>query len=143
MLFRSPTTLKLVAEVERQAQRGLMTTQTEFLEALQDGIVNALRAGNSDPALRLAPEAPTVILIVGVNGAGKTTFIGKLSARLRGEGKRVVVAAGDTFRAGAIDQLRLWAERTGADFISAKAGADPPRSRSMPSTQPSPAAPTC
>src|SRR5207248_286682 len=79
----------------------------------------------SDPALRLAPSAPTVILVVGINGAGKTTFIGKLSASFRAAGKRVMVAAGDTFRAGAIDQLRLWAERTGAEFVSARAGTDP------------------
>jgi fused signal recognition particle receptor len=120
-----PTTLKLVAEVERRAQRGQVKSQAEFLGALQEGIVAALQAGNSNPALTLAPTRPTVILVVGVNGAGKTTFIGKLSARLRAQGKRVVVAAGDTFRAGAIDQLRLWAERTGAEFISATAGADP------------------
>jgi fused signal recognition particle receptor len=123
--FGVPTTLKLVAEVERRAQRGLVKSQEEFLEALQDGIGEALRAGNSDPSLRLASAAPTVILVVGVNGAGKTTFIGKLSARLRGEGKRVMVAAGDTFRAGAVDQLRVWAERTGAEFVGATAGADP------------------
>jgi fused signal recognition particle receptor len=102
-----------------------MKTQAEFLDALQEGIVAALQAGNSDPALRVAAQSPTVILIVGVNGAGKTTFIGKLSARFRAQGKKVVVAAGDTFRAGAIDQLRVWAQRTGADFISANAGADP------------------
>jgi len=123
--FGVPTTLKLVADVERRAQRGLVRTQGQFLDALQEGIADALRAGNSDPALTTASSAPTVILIVGVNGAGKTTFIGKLSARLRSQGKSVIVAAGDTFRAGAIDQLRLWAERTGADFISAKPGADP------------------
>jgi len=123
--FGVPTTLKLVADVERRAQRGLVKTQGQFLDALQEGIADALRAGNSDPALTTASSAPTVILIVGVNGAGKTTFIGKLSARLRSQGKSVIVAAGDTFRAGAIDQLRLWAERTGADFISAKPGADP------------------
>jgi fused signal recognition particle receptor len=120
-----PTTLRLVAEVERRAQRGLVKTQEEFLEALQDGIVEALRAGNSDVALLTAAQGPTVILIVGVNGAGKTTFIGKLSARLRSQGKRVMVAAGDTFRAGAVNQLRVWAERTGAEFIGANEGADP------------------
>ena len=123
--FGVPTTLSLVAEVERRALRGLVKTQQQFLEALEEGITAALRSGNSEPGLTLAAESPTVILIVGVNGAGKTTFIGKLSARLRAQGKRVVVAAGDTFRAGAIDQLRLWAERTGADFISATPGADP------------------
>ena len=123
--FGVPTTLRLVAEVERRAQRGLVKSQEEFLEALQEGITEALSAGNSDASLRLAATAPTVILIVGVNGAGKTTFIGKLAARLRGEGKRVMVAAGDTFRAGAVDQLRVWAERSGAEFVSARAGADP------------------
>src|SRR5207248_1808701 len=70
-------------------------------------------------------SAPTVILIVGVNGAGKTTLIGKLSARFVRGGRRVMVAAGDTFRAGAIDQLRVWAERAGAEFAGARAGTDP------------------
>jgi fused signal recognition particle receptor len=123
--FGVPTTLKLVAEVERLGMLGKVKTQDEFLSALQGEISTALRSGNSDPALRMAATSPTVILVVGVNGAGKTTFIGKLAARLRKQGKRVVVAAGDTFRAGAVDQLRVWAERTGADFIGAKAGADP------------------
>ncbi len=68
---------------------------------------------------------PAVVLVIGVNGAGKTTFIGKLAAKLRREGKRVMVAAGDTFRAGAIDQLRVWADRTGAEFVGAQPGADP------------------
>ncbi len=120
-----PTTLRLVAEVERLATLGKVKSQDEFLTALRDGIVDALGTGRSDPALTLSAAKPTVILVVGVNGAGKTTFIGKLSARLRGQGKKVMVAAGDTFRAGAVDQLRVWAERTGAEFIGANAGADP------------------
>jgi fused signal recognition particle receptor len=123
--FGVPTTLRLVAGVERLARLGKVKSQDEFLVALRDGISEALRAGNSDPALTLAPVGLTVILIVGINGAGKTTFIGKLSARLRDEGKRVMVAAGDTFRAGAVDQLRIWAQRTGAEFVSANQGADP------------------
>jgi fused signal recognition particle receptor len=123
--FGVPTTLRLVGEVERLARLGKVKSQDEFLAALRDGIADALRAGNSDPTLRLAPAGLTVILIVGINGAGKTTFIGKLSARLRDEGKRVMVAAGDTFRAGAVDQLRVWAQRTGAEFVSATQGADP------------------
>jgi fused signal recognition particle receptor len=120
-----PTTLALVAEVERLALRGEVKSQDEFLEALRKGISGALRAGNSDPRLMISRTPPTVILVVGVNGAGKTTFIGKLATLLRAERKRVVVAAGDTFRAGAIDQLRVWAERAGAEFIGATAGADP------------------
>jgi fused signal recognition particle receptor len=123
--FGVPVTLRLVEEVERRAKRGLVKTQDEFQAALADGIDAALRGGNSDPRLVLASSGLTVILIVGVNGAGKTTFIGKLSAELRDGKKRVMVAAGDTFRAGAIDQLRVWAERTGAEFVGAKANADP------------------
>jgi signal recognition particle GTPase len=69
-------------------------------------------------------DKPMIILVIGVNGAGKTTFIGKLAARFRAEKKKVIVAAGDTFRAGAIDQLKLWAERTGAEFVGGKPGGD-------------------
>jgi fused signal recognition particle receptor len=123
--FGVPVTLRLVEEVERKAKRGLVKTQDQFQAALADGIAAALRGGKSDARLVFAPSSPTIILVVGVNGAGKTTFIGKLSAKLRAEKKRVMVAAGDTFRAGAIDQLRVWAERTGAEFVSAQAGADP------------------
>jgi len=123
--FGVPVTLRLVEEVERRAARGQVMTQDEFHDALSEGVETALLAGNSNARLAFAATAPTVILVVGVNGAGKTTFIGKLSDRFRRDGKRVMVAAGDTFRAGAIDQLRLWAERTGATFVGAKAGADP------------------
>ena len=123
--FGVPTTLRLVEEVDRLAQRGKVKSHDEFLESLRQGVESALRAGNSDASLRLSATAPTVILVVGVNGAGKTTFIGKLAARFRAQGKRVLVGAGDTFRAGAIDQLRVWAERAGADFVGGKAGSDP------------------
>jgi fused signal recognition particle receptor len=114
-----------VSAVERLATRGHVKTQAEFQGALAKEIETALRAGRSDPALRSAAAGPTVILVVGVNGAGKTTFIGKLAEHFRSQRKRVVVAAGDTFRAGAIDQLRVWAERTGAEFIGAQPGTDP------------------
>jgi fused signal recognition particle receptor len=123
--FGVPVTVRLVEEVKRQAARGEVKSQDEFLGALRGGIATALSSGNADPALRFAAEGPTVILVLGVNGAGKTTFIGKLSARLKREGKRVLVGAGDTFRAGAIDQLRLWAERTGAEFVGGAPGGDP------------------
>jgi fused signal recognition particle receptor len=123
--FGVPVTLRLVEEVERRAERGLVKTQDEFQTALAEGITTALTTGKSDPRLVMSPAAPTVILVVGVNGAGKTTFIGKLAARFRAEKKRVMVAAGDTFRAGAIDQLKVWANRTGAEFAGAVAGTDP------------------
>jgi fused signal recognition particle receptor len=123
--FGVPVTLRLVADVERLAKRGQVKTEDQFHDALAQGIDAALRAGNSDPTLVRSASGPTVVLVVGVNGAGKTTFIGKLADRFRGERLRVMVAAGDTFRAGAIDQLRVWAERSGAEFIGATAGADP------------------
>jgi fused signal recognition particle receptor len=80
------------------------------------------------PALPLAPQPlgrPLVILVVGVNGSGKTTTIGKLAARYRSEGRTVLLAAGDTFRAGAIEQLKVWGERTGVPVIAHQEGADP------------------
>jgi fused signal recognition particle receptor len=120
-----PTTLKLVEDVERLAMRGEVKTQDEFLRALRQGITDSLRAGRSDPRLAIANSPPTVILVVGVNGAGKTTFIGKLAQRIRAFDQKVVVAAGDTFRAGAIDQLKVWATRSGADFVGAAQGQDP------------------
>ena len=123
--FGVPITMRLVEEVERRAKQGYIRTQDEFLEALREGVEDALRAGNSDPALITAATPPTVILVVGVNGAGKTTFIGKMCTQLRRQGKRVLVGAADTFRAGAIDQLRVWAERTGAEFVGGRAGSDP------------------
>jgi fused signal recognition particle receptor len=71
-----------------------------------------------------AAQKPFVILVAGVNGSGKTTTIGKLAAKFRAEGRSVMLAAGDTFRAAAVDQLKIWSERTGADFIAREAGAD-------------------
>ena len=123
--FGVPVALRLVEEVEGKATRGEVRTHEEFLAVLRAGVERALQAGNSDPKLRLPDERPAVILIVGVNGAGKTTAIGKLAARFREEGRSVLLAAGDTFRAGALDQLRIWADRTGAAFVGGKPGGDP------------------
>ncbi len=122
--FGVPTTLKLIADVESRAKKGLVKTSDEFRAALQEGITAALRAGNASPALVSVSRPPAVILVVGVNGAGKTTTIGKLASAFRAQGRSVLVAAGDTFRAGAIDQLRVWAERTGARFVGGQAGGD-------------------
>ncbi len=123
--FGVATTLRLVAEVERIAKRGEAKSEAEFREALRALIEAELRKGNSASALARATTGPTVLLIVGVNGAGKTTFIGKLAHQLRAEGRSVLVGAADTFRAGAIDQLRVWADRSGAQFVGGAAGADP------------------
>lgn len=77
-----------------------------------------------DEGLRLDTK-PSVILVIGVNGVGKTTSIGKIAAQLKGEGKRVVLGAADTFRAAAIDQLEIWAERAGVNIVKSKEGSDP------------------
>ena len=123
--FGVPTTMRLVAEIESEARRGLIKTQDQFLGALRTAIEASLRSGNSDPRIIQAKSAPTVILVVGVNGAGKTTFIGKFSDLLKRNKMSALVGAADTFRAGAIDQLRAWAERSGADFVGSNAGSDP------------------
>ena len=123
--FGVPVTMRLVDAVKHQATRGTVKTQEQFLGALQVAVEGALRAGKSDPALHLPSEKPAVVLVLGVNGAGKTTFIGKLASKLRAEGKSVLLGAGDTFRAGAIDQLRVWAERTTSEFVGGAPGGDP------------------
>lgn len=94
-----------------------------------DGVREALKAVmteelEGDASLTLAP-APAVLLVIGVNGVGKTTTIGKLAAQLKAEGKSVLLGAADTFRAAAIDQLEIWAERAGVDIVKQKEGADP------------------
>jgi fused signal recognition particle receptor len=111
--------------VERQAKRGEVRTQDDFLRALEEGVARALGADTDDASMTFAPQKPTVVLVIGVNGAGKTTFIGKLSALMAVRGKKTLVGAADTFRAGAVDQLERWAERSGAEFVGAKAGSDP------------------
>lgn len=123
--FGTAATAELVDGVRRRGERGELKTNADFQHALTEGVAKALQAGNSSTSLVRAASGPTVYLVLGVNGAGKTTFIGKLATRLKREGRSVLVAAGDTFRAGAVDQLRVWAERSGAEFVGADAGADP------------------
>lgn len=124
--FGVPATLRLVGVVEEMAQRGVARTQNDFLRGVREEIVAILSAGRSDTALRFNFEGgPTVILVVGVNGAGKTTTIGKLAHRMSRQGRKVLIAAGDTFRAGAIEQLRRWSERVGVDFVGSEPGRDP------------------
>lgn len=124
--FGVPATLRLVNAVETLAQRGQVRTQRDFLQAVEEEIAAILSTGRSDTALRFNFEGgPTVLLIVGVNGVGKTTTIGKLAHRMTRQGRRVMIAAGDTFRAGAIEQLRRWSERVGCDFVGAEPGRDP------------------
>jgi fused signal recognition particle receptor len=93
--------------------------------ALKHQLLEVLRAVPASPNGASAEHRPHVIFVVGVNGTGKTTTIGKLAHRLRREGATVLLCAGDTFRAAAVEQLAVWAERTGAEIIKQKAGADP------------------
>jgi fused signal recognition particle receptor len=124
--FGVSATLRLVDHVEELTRSGKVRTEAEFRAAVEVEIHRVLTSGGSDPSLRLPPPGElAVILMVGVNGVGKTTTIGKLAHRLTRTRRRVLLAAGDTFRAGAVDQLRIWAERTGAEFVGAKQGADP------------------
>jgi fused signal recognition particle receptor len=98
--------------------------EPEALRALVAGEIAARLRKIEKPLLLDPAKKPFVILVAGVNGTGKTTTIGKLARRLTGEGKKVVLAAGDTFRAAAIEQLGVWANRAGAGFVSGKAGGD-------------------
>jgi fused signal recognition particle receptor len=124
--FGVPSTLRLVEVVETLAERGVAKSQRDFLRAVREEIVAILRAGRSDTALRFNYEGgPTVFLVVGVNGVGKTTTIAKLAHRLTRQGRKVMIAAGDTFRAGAIEQLKRWADRVGCEFVGSETGRDP------------------
>ncbi len=110
-----PATAELVRRLEARGDVGKLGA------ALAEEI--ALLFG--DPPMLDVKHAPAVLLVVGVNGTGKTTTIGKLSARLAEHGRSVVVAAADTYRAAAEEQLEIWAERAGADFVGSERGADP------------------
>lgn len=124
--FGVAATMRLVKQVESLSRQGKIRTEEQFLDTVETEIRIILNSGDSDSALRFnAADELTVFLMVGVNGVGKTTSIGKLAHRLKRQGKRPLLAAADTFRAGAIDQLRIWSERVGCEFVGAQPGADP------------------
>ena len=115
---------EIAASLKDRYERGLISTDADLVEAAKQEVTAILKQHERD--INLAPAGkPTVILFVGVNGSGKTTTIGKLAARLKGEGKKVILAACDTFRAAAVEQLLLWGERTDTQVISSRHGADP------------------
>jgi fused signal recognition particle receptor len=117
------TTLKLIEGLRREVKEQKITQSAELKELLKEQISLVLQ--NQGSPLNLPLEQTAVILVVGVNGVGKTTTIGKLAYRFRQQGKRVIIAAGDTFRAAAIDQLEIWSNRAGVEVISHKEGSDP------------------
>ncbi len=118
-----PETAGRIADALRRSRHDAAITPDE-IKAVVAAEVERVLAPAAQPLVIDPAQKPFVILVVGVNGSGKTTTIGKLAAKFRAEGRRVMLAAGDTFRAAAIDQLKIWATRSGADFIAREPGAD-------------------
>lgn len=112
---------EIIDELRERIRDDRIKTRDDTMAALREIISGMI--GESEP-LHLDTK-PSVILVIGVNGAGKTTSVGKISARLKAEGKRVVVAAADTFRAAAIDQLAVWCDRAGVELVKQSEGSDP------------------
>lgn len=117
------TSLFLVDRLRERSRSERITASEELREILVEEIVQLLQKNAS--RLKTPEQKPYVIMVVGVNGAGKTTTIGKLAYRFKQEKAKVLLAAGDTFRAGAIEQLGVWAKRVGAEFIAHQEGSDP------------------
>ncbi len=118
------TAVALAEDLRKVALRKNIKRSEDLREETKR-LMNALMEGSEGRLLLDKDSKPVVVLVLGVNGSGKTTTIGKLAMRLRREGKRVLLVAGDTFRAGAIKQLEVWAERSGADIVKRKEGSDP------------------
>ena len=120
--FGVQTARKITHTLKDRYQQGEFSGRDDILTAARNELCRILREGNRP--LHTAPEGPTVILMVGVNGSGKTTTTGKLAALLTSQGKKVMLAACDTFRAAAVEQLKLWGERTSCPVVAARTGAD-------------------
>ncbi len=116
-------TFKVLNDLRKEIQNRKIKENQEIKNFLKEKITNILTEKNPETTSR--NDSPHTIVVVGVNGSGKTTTIGKLAYRYACENKKVLIAAGDTFRAAAIEQLKIWAERTKSDFISHQDGADP------------------
>ena len=116
------TATRAVEQLRQQARQKRLQTTEEGREELKLILADMLAVG--EPRLQLNTK-PSVVLVIGVNGVGKTTTIGKIATRLVNEGKKVLLVAGDTFRAAAADQLQVWAERSGASIVRQHEGADP------------------
>ena len=116
------TALEAVEQLRTKVRKEKLHDQEEVKAALRDILVDMMDVG--DTALDLS-TTPSVVLFIGVNGVGKTTSIGKLGSRLKGEGKRVLFCAADTFRAAAADQLEIWSQRAGCELVRQHEGADP------------------
>jgi len=118
------TTREVLDKLREKADRKQIKDVSELKRLLKEELLRILSAANSQP-VRKVEGTPEVILVVGVNGTGKTTTIGKLAQVFRSQGKTVLLCAADTFRAAAIDQLEIWGQRTGTEVIRTKPGGDP------------------
>src|SRR5919109_4181271 len=118
------TTHQVLENLREKADRKQIRNVDELKRLLKEELLAILEQGNQRPVQKVN-GTPEVILVVGVNGTGKTTTIGKLAQAFRSEGKSVLLCAADTFRAAAIDQLEIWGQRTGTEVVKTKAGGDP------------------
>lgn len=124
------TTLKIIENLEERVRQDKYVSLDELVDILRDEIAVLLNVREGeDTDEKVIPfdfsKKPYVIMVVGVNGVGKTTTIGKLASNLKAHGKKVVLGAADTFRAAAVDQLTVWAERAGVDLVKQQMGSDP------------------
>jgi fused signal recognition particle receptor len=117
------TSLRLIEAVKEKVRRRELSEPERLKQALAEEVCEIMRLEAAP--LDVEAARPFVIMVVGVNGVGKTTTIGKIASQLTRQGKRVLLVAGDTFRAAAIEQLEIWAERSGAEIVKQKSGADP------------------
>jgi len=123
--FGVAATVELTQGLEDEVRRGKLKTEADLKRSLQQRLTEILRTGDAPGEVVRAQAGPTVILLVGVNGTGKTTTAAKLAWRLQREGRRVLLAAADTYRAGAIAQLQVWANRLGIPSVAGSPGGDP------------------
>jgi fused signal recognition particle receptor len=123
--FGVAATVELTQALEDEVRRGKLKTEADLKEALESRLSAMLNGSENPGVLARAATGPTIILLVGVNGTGKTTSAAKLGWRLQREGRKVLLAAADTYRAGAIAQLQVWADRLGLPCVAGAPGGDP------------------
>jgi fused signal recognition particle receptor len=123
--FGVAATVELTQALEDEVRRGKLKTEADLKAALQERLAAMLDGGGDPGAIKQMAQGPTIVLIVGVNGTGKTTTAAKLASRLQQQGRTVLLAAADTYRAGAIAQLQIWANRLGVPCVAGAPGGDP------------------
>jgi fused signal recognition particle receptor len=123
--FGVPATVELTQALEDEVRKGTLKTEEDLRLALQGRLAALLDGVDNPGVLARAESGPTVILLIGVNGTGKTTTAAKLARRVQKEGRKVLLAAADTYRAGAVSQLQVWAERLGVPCVAGAPGGDP------------------